>query len=307
VMLEQVTEKGIAALAKLEHLQEFFYRGKYCLGRDRYFQLCLERLPRLRLSSFRIKIELETDSRLTKFATKAFQRLKTPLPSALALRQLVLKNSPVMPVGVVMPNLETLYVIRPGRKFSLLGLLSVTELGLEQLLQGQFEQILSSIGHQLLSLAVKVWDTLFVDKVFQLCPKLQKFYITDLPETFVGLKEPLNVHKCLIEFGFTEMSFESQKKHFQPEHLLQILQAVPNLRVWRMKNYLFNEQELVLVGEALEQNSILQNLEQFQLVYVVVFKDELVVTGMEVSDVMLNSLIEHCPKLSTVKVEQDID
>jgi hypothetical protein len=308
-----VSSKGIAALAKLEHLEEFLYHHDQV---DIYedssnaFYLCLKRMADLKVSGLRVKIDLKTDRLLTGFASSAFERLKKPLPTnQLALRELVLKRASEMPVGVVLPDLKTLYLISPGRHFSLLGLLSLTELGLEEVKQQLFEQILTSIGHQLLSLAVSVKDTLYVDRVFQMCPKLQKLFITDLPRTFFGLNEPLGEHECLVEFGFAKKHFKSQLSHFEPEHLLQILQAMPNLSVWRIRNYFFSMPECKLISEALEKSEILQNLELFNMVNNVVGDDEnsddddSVATSLKADNKVLRSLIDHCPKLSTVELK----
>jgi hypothetical protein len=317
VMLDKSVSKiGIAALAKLEHLQQFLYRHDKFNHRDyRFFYMCLKQMPRLWISGMRIKIELETDLRLSGFASKAFQKAKKSLPTnQLALRELVLKRASKMPVGVALPDLKTLFLIRPKRDFKL-GLSSVTELGLVELKQQLFEQILSSIGHQLVSLVVSVYDELYVDRVFQLCPKLQKFYITNMVVEFVGLNEPIGEHKYLVEFGFAENSLEPGSR-FQPDFLLQIFRAVPNLRVWRVQNYLFDEPELKHISEALEQNLILQNLEQFHLISDVQFIDEHaadrsahdeLALSMEAANVMLRILIDHCPKLTTVGLKRGRD
>jgi hypothetical protein len=312
--LEDVSSKGIAALAKLEHLEEFLYHHNEV---DRYgessnaFHLCLKLMADLRVSGLRVKIDLKTDRLLTGFASSAFERLmRKPLPTnQLALRELVLKRASEMPVGVVLPDLKTLYLISPGRHFSLLGLLSLTELGLEEVKQQQFEQILTSIGHQLLSLAVHVKDTLYVDAVFRMCPELQKLYITDRPRNFIGLNEPMEDHKCLVEFGFAKKHFKSQLSSFEPKHLLQILKAMPNLSVWRIRNYFFSMPECKLISEALEKNEILRNLELFNMVNKVVGDDEnsddddSVATSLKADNKVLRSLIDHCPKLSTVELK----
>jgi hypothetical protein len=307
VRLEQdVSFIGIAALAKLEHLQEFlYYHDDEDACDEEFFWLCLNLMPRLRVSGLRVKIELEPDIRFYGgYAKKAFKRMMEPLTSALSLRQLAFDRSSEMPMGVALPDLQTLFLISPRHEFSLLGFSSVTELGLEDLNQEQFEQILSEIGHQLLSLAVELWDPLYVDRVFKLCPKLQKFFITEVPRPFAGVNEPPEEHKCLVEFGFANKFFQGNS-HFQPNHLLQILQAMPNLNVWRIKNYLFSEQEFELICETLEQKSILQNLEQFHLVKEIGdCSHEYLVSSMKVADKLLRSLIDHCPKLASVKLEK---
>jgi hypothetical protein len=306
-LFEAESSKCIAALAKLEHLQQFVYHHTEIDDHQdhQYFGYCLRLMPRLTVSGMRIKIQLVPDELLTSFATLAFENLNGPLPtSQLALRQLCLVRSSEMPVGVALPDLETLYLIKPGPSFSLLGFSSLTELGLEEMNLQLFEQILDSIGHQLLSLAVSVRDTLFVDRVFRMCPKLQKFYITDLPVDFVGQLVPIEAQKCLTEFGFGEKDFQIRCR-FQPEHLLQLLQALPNLQVWSMRIYLFSKQECTLISKALEQKSILQYLQQFHHLANAYDDDEDVsVDDMEYSDLVVQCMIDHCPNLSRVKLSR---
>jgi hypothetical protein len=52
MLYRPITSKGIGALAKLEHLQQFLYRDKYDLEESRYFRLCLKLLPKLGVSHF---------------------------------------------------------------------------------------------------------------------------------------------------------------------------------------------------------------------------------------------------------------
>jgi hypothetical protein len=97
---------------------------------------------------------------------------------------------------------------------------------------------------------------------------------------------------------------------FQPEHLLQILRAVPNLRVWRINDYWFDEQESALICEALAQKSILRNLaelyltnEEFSFIGdVIPSNDEVPSSIQEAANKVLRSLIDHCPRLSMVKL-----
>jgi hypothetical protein len=302
---DDVTEMGIAALAQLKHLQQFLClqpHENFCNEHKIVFGLCLKLLPHLRVSCKLIRIELENDISDGAFSQEEYQRLDEPLPSALALRQLVLTCPSQMPVGMVLPELETLYLINPRPDFSLHGHSLLTELGLDHVNQQELEQLLTSIGHQLLSLAVSLPDALFVDRVFRMCPKLQKFYITQLPQDFVGLNEPLeDHHECLIEFGFAKtLKYEHFLGRFRPDHLLQILHAVPNLRVWRIKNYWFTDQECELMCEALEQNSILQNLAKVDLM-----SNNLTLSGQiwpNTDEKVLRCMIDNCPKLCTVKL-----
>jgi hypothetical protein len=315
-MGHHVTEEGIAALAQLEHLQQFLYvedRHDFQVIDTKVFGLCMKLLPGLWFSGKMITISLKHIAWYCGTVdADPFYRLEQPWPSALALRQLIVRYPSDMPM-VSLPNLETLFVIRPGPSFSLLGLPSLTELGVDGVVHRQeLEQLLGSVGHQLTSLSVYVWDTLFVDRVLQMCPCLQKLFILELPHRFIGLDGPLtDDHQCLTELGFTARLREMRlSTRFQPKHLLQILRAVPNLRVWRTNDYWFDEQESALICEALAQKSILQNLAELhvtnkEFAFVGVRPrdfDRVPLSFQEAANKVLRCLIDHCPRLSTVKL-----
>jgi len=311
VTLEGVTKKGIAALAKLKHLQQFLYEDIFF--RDEveceYFAMCLRLLPNLLISNAGVKIELERNIGILGCSGDGYpfgcwQKIQV------ALRQLVVSHMSNMPENLSLPDLKTLHLYKPGPNFSLQGFSSVTELALQNLKQQLFEQILASIGHQLQALAVAVTDTLRLDGVFRMCPNLHKFFLWNFPK-FISLSDSLGQLSRLVEFGFAfkaelcEREIDGEYR-FQPMHLLQMLTAVPNLRVLRMKNYFFNELEFELISEALEQNSILQNLEQFHFKMELSVADNLqshVISGVAASNQVLRSLIDHCPKLVTCAVK----
>jgi hypothetical protein len=313
-----VSARGIADLAKLEHLQQFLFvedNHDYELRHIRVFRLCLKLLPGLWFCGKMIKIELHNT--VTTYDRGPFYGLQRPWPSALALRQLLLRFPTRMPVGVELPNLETLYVHHPRASFSLLGLSSLTKLALDRLMgREQLEQILGSVGHQLTSLAASTMDTLFVDRVFSMCPNLQHFFITSMPPDFIGLNEPLpNDLQSLVEFGIAEMPYSRPRSRFQPDHLLQILRALPNLSVLRFTDYWFDEHDSALICEALAKKGILRNLaelyltnEEFAFAGVIPRNDEEVQPPsiQEAANKVLRSLIDHCPRLSTVKLKRSV-
>jgi hypothetical protein len=317
-----VTRDGVGALAKLEHLQQFLFVEEHHVFQNsstRVMQVCALLLPGLLFSGKMIKIRQTLTAEygeLDETGGDQFYGLphSWPWPSALALRQLRLTCPTRMPVGVVLPNLETLHVIEPRQKFSLLGLLSLTELALERVLRReQLEQLLSSVGHQLTTLAVSTLDTLFVDRVLSMCPILQQFFIPTMPLDFIGVDEPLLMedHQCLVEWGFTFRPDEDQfESRFRPDHLLQILRAVPNLRVWRITDYWFEEDDSALLCEALAQKSILRNLAEFYVTHASHTLENIIQSDFEevplsiqvATDKVLHCLIDHCPTLLTVKL-----
>lgn len=236
-----VSKDGIAALAKLHYLEEFTYHERETywhsqkpIRNKEFFTMCLQLLPRLKVSCSRVEIGLELDNSLTDFASQAFRELKFPSP--LGLKQLSLHDVSEMPVGVALPNLTTLTLVTPHPNFQMgFWHSSLTEIGLQGIRLQPLEQILVRIGWQLRKLSVLVWDTLFVDRVFRMCPNLQVFYISKFPTHFVGLEAPLGDLSQLTEFGFV-MQNDEYSSHLNTDHLLQILRAASNLRVFRFKN-----------------------------------------------------------------------
>jgi len=213
-----------------------------------------------------------------------------------------------MPVGVALPQLQTLYLYSPNKDFKLgVGLSALTELCLQYLKQQLLEQILSSVGHQLIKLSVLMLDTLFLDRVFCFCPKLEVFLVSGLPDGFIGLEAALRPCSlsCLSEFGLV---VQKRGNHLMPGHLLQVLRAASKLRVLRLKFSEHDEQLDRVTGGALEEHSVLQNLEQLFFVCELDRADyyfgdlRLQQNQLEMNlHALLCSIIDNCPKLYFVK------
>jgi hypothetical protein len=315
-LAHSVSADGIAALADLQHLEEFLYHEKDTsidrkkpIRNQEFFAMCVQLLPRLRISCSRVDIELEFDNFLSDFASKAFRELQFHMPSPLGLRQLALHDALEMPLGVALPDLMSLTLVTPDVTFQLTmssWLASLTELSLQGVRLQMLEEILTRIGSQLRKLSVLVWDTLFVDRVFRLCPDLRVFYISQFPTYFVGLEAPLPGLSLshLTEFGFV-MQNDECCSCLSTDHLLQILRAAPNLRVFRFKNVLFCDQDDDEISMALEQRSILQNLEKLSCFYewpeVEIANENM--EFMECAYSVIYSIIINCPKLTSVEVD----
>jgi hypothetical protein len=306
-----VTSAGIASLAKLEQLQEFLYHEKMLRNTTTnrnhlVFAACLHLLPRLRVSCCRIEIRLELDIFLTDFASQAFCCLRGPLRTHLGLRQLALHGASELPRGVALPDLQTLYLILPKSNFQFsTWISSISELGLHRVRRLLLERILEQIGHQLLKLSVLVLDTLVLDRIFQMCPSLQTFYISEFPAFYMGLDEPMMDTVSLA--GLTELGMVMQDdcSRFESGHLMQLLRAACNLQVLHLKNFFFSVEEEEEIGEALEQHLVLQNLQRLSCFYERVDPqlDAEKLEFMECSYSVVRNIIQHCPQLSTVAIE----
>lgn len=323
-LMETVTSEGIATLGRLENLQEFLYaqfdhRSTNEEARNhKFFAICLQVLPRLWVSCSRTRIYLisnKSNIHLRHFtdynyAAVAFQQLRGKLPSRLGLRQLTLLTTTGMPVGVALPDLKTLAVISPQDSFRLgSGLESLTELGLHDIKQKRFEQILEQIGHQLLKLSVSVLDTLLVDRVFRMCPNLQNFHVSDFPGDFVGVETTVPTMSCLTELVFNKMLDTWDNLEwalFEAEHFLQILRALPNLRIFKLLNFSFEDQaEAEGIVKALEQHLILQQLESlvFNFQWQIILEDSNRENCVRWTSLVLRSMVRHCPKLNSFRRE----
>jgi len=313
---KEVTSKGFAYLASLEHLEEFlfshhFQGDPYCSKKRRYYKMCLRLLPWLHFSGYRKKFTKNMDMMHIHPSfnySDTCRYLQRRMPSQLGLRQISLIKPSRMPVGIALPNLETLFMYQPTHDFQLGtgSLPSLTELSFGQTDQIPMEKILRVIGHQLRKLSVKVSDTLHLDTVFRMCPNLQVLYVPECPVDYIGLKdELLNCNlRSLTELCFVEGYDDHDRTLVKPDHLLQILQAAPNLQIFQMHTPIFSEQDGKDFRLALEQHLILQKLQQFTFSYDLPETDADKLSA-NIGRSVINSIISLCPRLSTVNVKNN--
>lgn len=259
----EVTSSGIANLAKLEHLQEFLYNdispsstvmtliGRPVIRRllsinDVYF-MCLRLLPRLHVSGIRINLDEDEEDYIfdKNISWSDIRTSNKQLPSQLELKQLILNSTSSMPVGVALPNLESLQLLKPKSNFQLNTTLpSLTELMVTEITQVQLEKLLSCVGEQLLNLFIDTIDTLILDKVFHLCPKLRKLKISASGNKGVA-RIKLKVDTCnlsnLRHLSKLSLAYNCEPYYYEDaedndyrflivDNLLQILRAAPHLR-----------------------------------------------------------------------------
>lgn len=267
-----VTSSGIAALAKLEFLQEFLYQTHSYRRSERLYSwqlpeknqsmidlysLCLQLLPGLQISGARLKFQLHKDIPSYLCWNEHRQRL----PTQLGLRQLALKDLSRMPVQLALPNLETLFV--QSTHFNLdANYPSLTELVLEDISSSCLKKILRSVGNQLLKLSIITMSggVLKLHRVLRMCPNLQVLHIIDTKMAKINLVDC--TMRGILELAIT-IPFDDRPV-FNADCLLPILQAAPDLLILNLKNvYYFSEHDVTdAFSRALEQHTILQKLEK---------------------------------------------
>jgi hypothetical protein len=122
------------------------------------------------------------------------------------------------------------------------------------------------VGRQLLKLSVSTSDAeLEVDSVLRMCPKLQTLSVfAGYPPSFV-VERPFAPPPSLTELRLV-MKIDGTSS-LQRDNLLPLLRALPNLRVLRLKNFVFEQQDDALFGDALKRGELLQQLHTFSCCY----------------------------------------
>jgi hypothetical protein len=309
-----VSSEAIATLASLEHLQEFLYFRSHMANQPalstrnkELYSLCLQLLPRLQISCSSIKIEQECDFYQAESSWKSFQDLQGRLPRRLGLRQLTLHDADEMPVGVALPHLTTLRLIVPREHFRLgCHFARLRELGLISVKQQLLQNILEEVGRQLLKLSVSVLDVLHVDNVFHLCPKLQTFCVFGFPLYMMGVSAPEDDYTLatLTELRLVMQNDGDWNSSMQHDHLLLVLRALPNLRVLRLKNVVFDQHDELLFGAALKKGELLQHLETLSCCYEWLNEQvQMRMRGLlQTSHAVFCHVLDNCPELCDVKV-----
>jgi hypothetical protein len=162
-------------------------------------------------------------------------------------------------------------------------------------------KILEAIGEQLRKLAISIGDTLPLDSVLGLCPRLRVLYISDFPLHFFDVVAPPQLATLmeLREFGFFVEKYDERKHVFKTRHLLRVLRAAPNLRVLRAPSVFFDGAADADVSEALRLRTVLQKLKHLH------FLTEWSLGPVVVADLfekysVLRAALRHCPKLVSV-------
>jgi hypothetical protein len=222
-------------------------------------------------------------------------------PQALGLQEATLSEVSSIPVGILLPNLTTLHLLKPSRKFQCDSRMSiVTELSLHEVTMATCLKILNQMGMKLKKLILYVTDTMFVDKIFHLSPSLEHFVVVRSPICLkvascinpVTLKQ-LTVLELLMRRPSVEYVIDS-------DALLQLLQA-PNLRQLELKFVTMQQREAEEIVRRLRRREILQKLESAMLEP---FHDPHVDNPYKEErdrmDSVTSVMVEHCPKLVEV-------
>lgn len=158
MLSESASEKGFKALSNLQHLEEFifFVNIMYCRARinaeevyKKNLILCMQHLPKLRIAGERIDHQYAAMS-VTLGQATAKELLQMTKPQTFGLQEATLYQVSSIPVGILLPNLTTLYLLKPSGNFkcdwSLLS--SLTKLGLYEVTMATCLKILNQTVHR---------------------------------------------------------------------------------------------------------------------------------------------------------------
>ncbi|XP_065342091.1 uncharacterized protein LOC135940900 [Cloeon dipterum] len=301
---ETTSETGIAALAKLQHLQKFYFEDLDQICEESLlYELCFQHLPGLLEVGFAIKRDFMLDYQEAYLCINghlmAMVLEELEKPCQLGLQKMQLVGLPTIPQCVTFPKLKSFFVVNPEGPLTIDDRFSnVSELGLFIMpSMRECYSIFGRLGRQLTKLHLLVRSTIDVSKVLELCPNLSELniYAKRLvsssklkPETLSKLRE-LNVR----------MSHHASVA-VQPGLTLQLLQA-PKLRSVALfsenNKYIIGLEELLAIVEEAKGKKILRRL---QILKVECDVEEMIPTDREEYGYLFCRLVMNCPRLHSM-------
>jgi hypothetical protein len=232
---------GIAALSKLQSLQQFLFinfeaslswmkKLRSRMSRlSRLMNLCFELLPQLHVVALYPEPSTFHDDSLDMVTSKALSDLQGPLQHTLQLRRLMLSNN--VPEHIDLPELRYLHLIFPLHQANLHAdrFPRLSTLVLHQVFwmrRDELMLILSRVGQQLTALELLVHDGVDLDVVLSACPNLSEL---SLFARGVHSSSELQPH-TLRRLQDLQMTFIDEAYDHQPRLLVDLLRLAPRLR-----------------------------------------------------------------------------
>lgn len=312
-MLDDIaTGKGFIALSNLHYLEEFIFFvevdtidlqtqfTRNNINRSN-FKHCLQTLPKLHFAGERFNHYLPMTLKNIGLATEMELQSKKTL--TLGLQEATLSRASSIPDGISLPNLTSLHLLEPSRWEVFhwdCRLSSITELGLYEVSMETCINILSQTERRVKKLFLYVKDdTILVDRIFHLCPNLERFSVVLSPRR-VNLVSPIEPntlrHLKVLELI---MLIDSTEFVVDPEALMQLLQA-PELRHLELTKITLQQRETDEIVRRLQQGEILQKLEHVILHAWHTSADDLYEVASNRMNSVLSSMVLCCPKLTRV-------
>lgn len=298
--LQCESEKGFKALSDLEHLEEFIFFATafgYCTLNERNMQLCLQYLPKLRNAGGKFFHGITPQQLQILGHAMTGQLLCAKKPLTLGLEQLTLLAVSSIPDGIFLPNLTSLHLMQPTEDFQWDSRMSaVSELNLQEVTMVECVQVLKKVGRQIKILYIDIMDSILVDKILQMCPRLERLYMvfTDDVIELASQIEPDTLQQLEVLELVREDGFYSDDCVDDINALLQLLQA-PKLRQLKLRLISLRQEDVEEFDRRLQHGGILQKLEKatLELMSPSAPKDNF----DQLMDKLNNSLVLCCPKL----------
>lgn len=159
---------------------------------------------------------------------------------------------------------------------------------------------------QVKKLAIHVTDVVFVDRILQVCPKLECLSVVESPKKCLKVSSRIETY-TLRQLTVLELLMRRPAVEYviDPEAILQLLQA-PNLRKLELRLVTLQQKEAEEIVRRLRLGEILQKLESAILEphhephVENPFKEE-----RDRMDWVTSSMVLHCPKLIEVFNESE--
>lgn len=225
------SREGIAALSKLQSLQEFYFFKSQKLSDNRRTQLmklCFELLPQLHIVGLNPEPQLFCKNIMGIFTSKALAGLSTQ-QCTLQLRRLVLTDRVRVPEHVALPTLQFLCLNWPSEPASLDPdrFPQLSELALFGVCRDELMRILRQVGRQLNVLHFEVHDMIELNRVLEKCPNLSELslHVFGVYSTRFVLQPTTLRRLQKLRITFADLEYDHQ-----PMLIVHLLQNAPELR-----------------------------------------------------------------------------
>jgi len=292
-----VSEVGVSALSKLEHLREFSFFSLNKNDNAAALQLCLQLLPHLHVAGHRFTHRDLRDEQDEVVRTLASVLVDVRRPNdCLGLQQVALVGVSRLPDDVQLPNLDSLVlleprpdILQPDDRLSRL-----SELVLLDASSNVVTPLLLQLGPQLRSLSLRVCNA-SLDIVLFACPNLTELNVRVTGH--LGFEQPLQP-LLLQRLQVLRLEGNDTDEWMQTKLLPQLLQA-PLLSRVRLDTVALSLADTQSIVQQLAEHAILQQLKKFSFKGIGHYD---LVTDTNQREVLMSAVALHCPLIEAFDV-----
>jgi hypothetical protein len=294
---KSVSEVGVSALSKLEHLREFSFFSAWDKNDNAAaLRLCLQLLPHLHVAGHRFTHRDLRDEQDRVVRTLASVLVDVRRPYCLGLQQVALVGVSRLPDDVQLPNLDALVLLEPRSDILQPDdrLSRLSELVLLDASSNVVTPLLLQLGPQLRSLSLRVCNA-SLDIVLFACPNLTELNVRVTGH--LGFEQPLQP-LLLQQLQVLRLEGSDTDEWMKTKLLPQLLQA-PLLSRVRLDTVALSLADTQSIVQQLADHAILQQLKKFSFKGVGHYDLD---TDTNQREVLMSAVALHCPLIEAFDV-----